>query len=1124
MAAQLRVSSSGAIRARAGLSLVLTAAALLPLFEVTRGLIPLLGSGELAAQSQTTGAIRGTVLTEGDEPLTEATVTVRHVGTGTEKTTLTNENGRFLLLLLQPGGPYELTISFIGYADLRLRGIRLQVGSTEDLTLYMSERAIEVEGIEVTVDRADIFNPSQVGPSTLLNERLVESVPILSRDVMELANLSPLVKTTEDGGFSIGGQNDRYNQVLIDGVSNKDLFGLTSAGVPGGQAGAKMLPIDAVAQYEVLVAPYDVRLSGFAGGVMNAVTKVGTNEWDVRGFAVGRHESLIGDLSLPTGPVEASGVDRTLFGFSAGGPLVRDRAHFFISTEFEERSQPPSGFNVGRDAPSLTQLTDASIAAFSHFFDGEHGVRTGARGPYQLSQGLANVFARVDASLGNRHRLTVRNVFAGAENDEAPNRTPFEAYELESNAVLRSSTHNTITAQLTSQIGRESGNELEITAQWTADATDPVSTFPQLEVEMISPTGDGKAYSRPMRAGSQFFAQKNDLRQASYRLRNTVTIPNSRGSRYTLGLVAALNRIKHTYLPGSLGDYYFASSGDLMENAPQRYQRTLLMPGQDEAIDFSVLEWGAYVQNEIDAGKGLTLHFGLRLDMPFLLDAPERNALFDDQFGASTSFVLIPEGRYDTSKPPSGAFLVSPRFGFNWQSEGERTTQLRGGGGYFTGQLPYVWLSNAFHYNGLRSRTMVCEGRWTDDPLTGNTAPRYHTSQLHEGCLNGEPEWVNPVVIFHEDFQYPRYYKFSVVADRELTDRLSGSVGFLFSHAREQVTVEEDNLDGPSRSLGPLEGYGGFQRPHYGDATDLGFAPNRRFRDFDHVLMVRNRGKDWTYSFTFEGRGQITDNLAFQAGYAYARSFDKQSLIEVDMISNFGFTATGGNPNDPLLRSSNFDRPHKFVAALYGRPVPGLATEIGLFYNGQSGLPFTYVYRGDLNGDGYPAAGPAFDRFNDALYVPEVASEVPASFLTTALLAHALKADLCLSENKGRMLDRNSCRAPWQHSLDLRVTHAIDVAGASVRLEADMINILSLLNPEWGRVQSIRGVVPLLEPVGRAPSFSGPGELYSRWSGGALPAEDEEGNIAAPEPWSVLTPASQWQAQLGFRITFGGRR
>ncbi|MCH7532932.1 MAG: carboxypeptidase regulatory-like domain-containing protein [Gemmatimonadetes bacterium] len=1085
-----------------------------PLAGLTVCLVLASAVGEgLAAQSQTTSAIRGIVLQVDDTPLTEVTITVRHVRTGVEKLAITNTAGRFLVLLLQPGGPYELSASHLGYADLKLEGIQLQVGETQTLVLYLSEQAIEVAGIAVNVERAEIFNPGQVGPATLLNERVVESVPILSRDVMELANLSPLVTTTANGGFSIAGQNDRYNQVLIDGVTHKDPFGLTASGVPGGQAGAKMLPIDAVAQFQIMVAPFDVRLSGFAGGVMNAITKVGTNDWHFRGFAVGRNEALMGDLSLPTGLVEASGVDRSLFGFSAGGPIVRDRVHFYISTEFEERGKPPTGFNLVRDDPAVIQISPESMGAFQDLFEGSFGVDTGLGGPYTLNQELANIFARVDASLGGGHRLTARNVFAWAQNDETPNRTAFEPYELSSNAILRESATNTASFQLFSEMGNGGGNELELSVQRTTDQTTPMSSFPQVEVDLNSPVGDGLAFTRAVRAGAHFFAQANDLEQTSFRLTDTFTLPTERGSTYTFGITGALNSIRHEYLPGALGDYFFASIRDVANNAPQRYQRTVLQPGQDPAINFSVLEVGGYVQNEIDAGKGLTMRFGMRVDIPYLLDKPAYNSEFDELFG------------FDTSTPPSGQILISPRWGFNWQSEGRRTTQVRGGAGFFTGQLPYVWLSNAFHNNGLRSITEVCTGRWTDDPLTGNTAPGFDAANTPDGCVNGPPITVRPVTVFDPDFKYPRYIKFSSIVDHELTDRLSGSLGFLFSMARKQVSIEEMNLDGPSGPLGPLEGYGGTERAHFGDPSPDGFTPNRKHPEYDQVLLVTNKGNDWTYSLSAEARGFITEELAFQGGYAYARSFDKQSLTSVDMISNFGFNATEGNPNSPLLTASNFDRPHKFVVSVYGRPFPSLTdTEFSLLYTGQSGLPFSYVYRGDLNGDGYPALGPAFDRFNDLIYVPNVASELPSGFATLALLSTALVRDPCLSAHKGEILRRNDCRAPWEHRLDLRVTHSIQAGSATVRFEADMINLLNFINSDWGSIQSIRSNVPLLEPEGREQSFGGVGELSSRWAGGALPARDEDGRLVPPDPWSVLTPDSQWQAQLGIRVTLGGSR
>ncbi|HSG10007.1 MAG TPA: carboxypeptidase regulatory-like domain-containing protein, partial [Longimicrobiales bacterium] len=461
----------------------------LPVFILLLAALWLRAPTELTAQSQTTSAMRGMVVDVGGMPIAEATVRIRHALTGAERTVITSVQGRFLALLLQPGGPYALTVTRIGYAESAEEGIQLQVGETYTAEIVLQDRAVEVEGVAVNVERSAIFNPDQVGPATLLDQRTVESVPVLSRDVTELAILSPLVRTTEAGGFSVGGQNDRYNALLVDGLLNKDAFGLTAGGVPGGQAGAKLLPIDAVAQYEILVAPYDARLSGFAGGVMNAVTKTGTNDWMVRGLAVGRHSSLMGDLTLPSGPAEASGVERTLVGATVSGPIIRDKAHFLVSTEFERRSQPPAGYNSGRDLAALVGIEPVAIQAFQSLMEDGYGVETGVAGSYPLSQTLANVFARADWHFGNGNRLTARNVFAYADNDESPNRAPFDPYEFSSNAVFRTSGSNTSSLQFFTDLGNRGGNEIDLTVQRTTDRTNPASDLPQIEAVLRSPDG-----------------------------------------------------------------------------------------------------------------------------------------------------------------------------------------------------------------------------------------------------------------------------------------------------------------------------------------------------------------------------------------------------------------------------------------------------------------------------------------------------------------------------------------------------------------------------------------------------------------------------------------------------------
>jgi len=1060
------------------------------------------------SQSQTTAAVKGTVLRADGTGIEEALVRIRHDLTGTERSVLTDAGGRFLLALLQPGGPYTLTVSLLGYAPETEDGIQLEVGETHVVEIVLEEQAVEVEGISVRVERGEIFDRSRQGPVTLLDERALQAVPLSSRDIMDLAVLSPLVRSTESGGFSVAGQNDRYNSILVDGLLNKDAFGLTAGGVPGGQAGAKLLPMDAVAQYEILVAPYDIRLSGFAGGVMNAVTRTGTNEWQVRGFAVGRDDVLMGDLTLPSGTAEASGIERILTGISVGGPIVRDRAHLFVSGEFESRSQPPSGYNLGRDPAPLVGLQPEAVQIFQDFFRTELGLEPGLSEPYNLKQDLSNVFSRLDWNLAKGSRITLRHIFSHASTDQSPNRSPFQPYELSSNAIFHTSTNHTASGQLFLDFGNRGGNEIDLTVQRTTDDTRPASTWPQVEAVITSPDLSFTA-TRPIRAGAQFFAQMNSLDQTSVRLSNTLTLARGR-STWTVGALGSWYDIRSTYLPGAMGEYYYASLIDVLNNAPQRFQRAVLEEGQEAEVGFNVVELGAFLQDQLDLGRGWTVSAGLRADVPLVLDEPPENARVESFFQRSTSQV------------PSGMVIVSPRVGVNWLREGRRRTQVRGGAGLFTGQLPYVWLANAFQNTGLRYATQLCTGRWTDDPLTGNTAPPLDPSAPNPTCLLGRPGEVRVVTMFEDGFTYPQYAKLSAAVDQEITPSLSASVGVIFSHAINQVTLRELNIYPQERALGPLRGYGGTARMHFGVPTDQGFYPTRLLPGYDQVLLAANGSGDRSWSVSAELRGTLFDGMDIQAGYAYARSYDRMSLASVDLISNYGFTPTHGDPNDPPLTPSNFDRPHKVVVALMGNPIPGLEqTEVSVLYTGESGLPFSYVYGSDLNGDGYPFPGPALDRYNDLFFVPLAASDVPSSFGTYTRLAAALETDPCLKKYRGTFVTRNGCRAPWQNRLDLRVVQNLVVGRARIRLEGDLINVMNLLNSDWGLVKTIPPVSSLLAAYDRVPTTV---ELLTEWDAGILPFRNSKGELVTPQPWSVASPASQWQAQFGVRVAFGGVR
>ena len=551
-------------------------------------------------------------------------------------------------------------------------------------------------------------------------------------------------------------------------------------------------------------------------------------------------------------------------------------------------------------------------------------------------------------------------------------------------------------AIFSAHFGDRYANELDVTFQVSSDESTPAVDWPQVEVDVASSV-DGLRLRRPLRVGGQFFAQQNGLDQKSLRVTNALDIRSAGDDVVTLGLTAAYYDIAHTFLPGAAGEYYFPSFADFEANAPHRYQRSVLAEGEDAAAQFEVLEVGAFVQHQLNAGDGLTMRFGLRLDAPYVMGAPEQNTYVLDYFG------------YDTSLLPSGNFLLSPRFGFNWQSEGRRMTQVRGGFGWFSGQVPYVWLSNAFHNDGMRSVTYTCEGRSTLDPLPSRPAPPFSVGAPPTSCYNPEAQVqpsfneVRSVVVFEPGFKYPQNLKFSASVDHELSDNTSFTIGFLFDKALNQIGLMDVSIEGGGTDLA---GLGGTERRYY---QSLG-------GDVEQVLVVTNEGEDWATSISAELRGRVSNRFSYQLGYALAKSWDRMSLVYQDMHSNFGFNPSESDVNRPPLRSSNFDRPHKIVATAFGAPFPGLPqSEISLLYTGQSGLPFSYVYNGDVNGDGYPGVGGALDRTNDLIHVPENPTQAPLSLITQVLMNDAIKNTKCLSDSQGSLVPRNGCRAPWEN-------------------------------------------------------------------------------------------------------------
>ena len=1070
----------------------------------------LAGAASLSAQGVSTAGMRGRVLDRDGVAIEAALITLEHTGTGATNTALTTPDGRYSLRGLRPGGPYTMTVTRIGFGNRTREDIELLLGRFTNLDVTLLPEAVQIEGIEIEVRQDIEFDPGRIGISTLVTAEIIEELPTLSRNFVDFAALSPLSRVSEEG-VSVAGANFRFNTLNVDGALNQDVFGLSTENVAGGRAGGRVIPLDAVEQFQVLVAPFDVRQSGFTGGAMNAVTKSGTNEFETSAFGFHRSDALLGELVIDD-VATVPELSTAHGGFTMGGPIRRDRAHFFVAGEWERVREPPNGFHLGEaDAFRLSLVAD-SVARMQSLLEG-HGADAGTAGSLTLENTIVNLFTRFDWEMGERHDAMLRYSFASADDDPDPNRLPGDLYELSSSgAEIRSRSHSGV-FQLFSSFSGGVSNEFAANIQHLDDAETARSTFPQVEVTLDGTVGEFRV-RRDVRSGASYFSQDNGLKQLVVQLSNNLSRDVGRHS-LLFGASGTWFNFDRRYVPGALGSYRFRSLRALTLNRPDRYEVTIPLTEDGSNPGFGVSEYSLYAQDEWAANERLTLRGGIRFDMPVFHGQPSWNRELHSEFGI------------DTAELPGRNSTFSLRAGFNWRPmEG---SQLRAGAGVFTGRPAYAWLANAFQNNGIAVRTLVCRGNAAPALAPGQTPPTH--------CAVGPGESQPIVNYFDPEFRFPQDLRTMVALDQRLPGGVVLSGSLLYNIVLSQIFIQNDNLVAEPGEGGPLQGFtNGFGfgvREVFGTTTpgsvrgqEQLWEGGRRSDLFGPVLQVTNRDDNLTFATTLELRKDFGETLGLRAGYSLTRSADIQNLTSIDITSNYASTPVNLHPNRPVRQRSHFDRPHKVVASAHARVLPRFGgTEISVLYVGQSGVPYSYVYRGDLNGDGFPGAR-ASSLSNDLLFITDVPGQFPASgFATRAMWESLYILEDCLQEQKGRILARNTCHTPWSNQVDLRIGQTVNVRGASAELTLDLLNVLNLLDSTQGIVHVVNPVVQAFEVrrfrIGESDPFSPGGEpvqeLVAHYVG-ATQRDRETGRQRAALPYVPEVPTSQWRAQLGVRL------
>ncbi|MGB3800784.1 MAG: carboxypeptidase-like regulatory domain-containing protein, partial [Lewinella sp.] len=386
-------------------------------------LLVMLLSVSAAAQGVTTSSITGrlTDASTGDA-LIGATVQAVHNPSGTTYGNVTDEDGFFRLPGLRVGGPYTITATYVGYDPVIQEGINLNLGQGFTFNRELGSTGVNLEGVTVVGNRSDIFDGKRTGQETSISEQQINVLPTVSRSIADFARLNPLAKIDEgdDGfGIQIAGQNNRFNAIYIDGAVNNDAFGLSGSGTNGGQTGVSPISLDAVEQFVVSTAPYDIRQSGFAGGAISAVTRSGTNNFEGSAYYLFRNDGLTRDNGFTseegfTFP-NLNEFSAKTYGARLGGPIIEDKVFFFVNAELQ-RDETPQVFDLDNYRGDIG--TD-EIAELRNFVGSSYDYDLGSYDNNTQFLNSDKVIAKLDFNLSPSNKLSIRHSYVSAENLEA---------------------------------------------------------------------------------------------------------------------------------------------------------------------------------------------------------------------------------------------------------------------------------------------------------------------------------------------------------------------------------------------------------------------------------------------------------------------------------------------------------------------------------------------------------------------------------------------------------------------------------------------------------------------------------------------------------------------------------
>lgn len=1063
----------------------------------------------------TTSGVKGLIKANGEDVI-GATITVTHVPTGAVYRSVTNSVGRFTIQGMRAGGPYTVEISYIGYKTKEIKNVTLKLGEMSDLSTQLEEDAHALG--EVVVKGKLGLDASKTGAATSYSAKDIANMPSISHSIGDITRMNPMVSVSQSGAMSFAGVNNRYNSFQVDGAVNNDVFGLTSNGQNGGQAGSQPISTETIDQVQVSVAPFDVRQSGFTGGAINAITKSGTNTFHGSVYGNWLNKDLIGSkYTLMNGKDSQKYDDETdyRYGVTLGGPIIKNKLFFFANYE-KSNKEYPNNYGYGSEASKLGtegfNIADEVLSILK-----EKGYNASYNNPKNYTKS-DKAGIKLDWNINDKHKATFGWRMVNAKQLNSNSTAGYlNASDYQYDFVSKT---NTFTAELNSSFSEKINNQFQASYVSVRDHRDPKGIAPMIQIKNV---GGGT-----LCLGTERSSTANSLNQ------DIITFTDNlnwyvNNHTLTFGTHGEYYKFKNLFIQDNYGTYYFNNFDDFKMFANGQtvaqsvdsktgkitYYNTLnqyrfcaanvAVTGDPRwAPEFAAGQIGFYAQDKFNVTPNFELTYGLRMDIPLFFDTPTENAEFNAS-AAKQGWNVV------TNHKLSSTPMWSPRVGFRWNIEKEHNMILRGGAGIFTGRIPFVWLSNNFTNTGIQTSVYNVYGS------TGLKEGKQNTGKLSDVSLIVDPYKQSEntdklgtsnqaINVFDKDFKFTQNLRLDLALDFTLAG-IDFTLEGVFSKNLNDIYYKDLTRTEAGKTLGETyESLSFDNRPMFAKITS---TEDANLKKFTNVYMLDNTSKGYSYNLSLSAVKHFDFGLDLAASYTYSRSKSVNCGTSSVAQSNYNYNYTYQNPNSPELGFTAFNVPHQIKAsAFYHKDyAEHWNTTVGLIYTGTSGSPYSLYYYGDLNQDG--------SNGNDLMFIPTdeqidkmqfkanknyTADEQKENF------REWIANDGYMSKHRGEYFKRYADNLPFESHFDFHLaqTYKFKVGAQvhSVELSFDVLNVGNMFNKKWGRYTST-GTAKYYSPV----TYSGNGQFQFL----------HPGNY---EMRSYDDYYSRWRGQLGLKYTF----